>query len=215
MVNKAGVWGHFGSWDFRRAAMYQSVKKIKNVSKGTQILMDKFNLSEENADNIYYEIQTTDADQWVSGWPGYATGLSACKKIDNETIQCDHIFSGNQLIRFNINLTTMNAEMPAQDGILHPSSIVYPTEDGIHEKKYIDNAIPYSIALIPEGDSFKSILMAPELASSIFTKLFFYQGYGLKHFELFHQVTDVTGADIYVWKINWEGKGIDETEKLE
>jgi len=215
MVNKAGVWGHFGSWDFRRAAIYQSVKKIKDVSKGTQILMDKFNLSEETADNYYYEIQTTDADQWVSGWPGYASGVSGCKKTGNESIQCDHAFGGNQLIRFNINLTTMEAEMPTQEGILNPSSIVYPTEEGIHEKKYSGNVIPYSIALIPEGDSFKSILMAPELASSMFTKLFYYQGYELKHFELFHHATDITGADIYVWKINWEGKEIDETEKLE
>ena len=216
MVNKAGVWSHFGSWDFRRASMYQSAKKIKNVSEGIDVLMNKFNLSEETADNYYYEIQTTNADQWVSGWPGYASGVSGCKKIDNETIQCDHVFSGNQLIRFNINLTTMEAEMPTQDGILHPSSIVYPTEDeGIHEKKYNEKVIPYSIALIPQGDSFKSILISPQLASSMFTKLFYYQGYGLKHFELFHHVTDVTGADIYVWKINWEGKGIDETEKAE
>ncbi len=215
MVNKAGVWGHFGSWDFRRAAVYQSAKKIKNVSEGIEILMNKFNLSEETADNYYYDIQTTDADKWVSGWPGYASGLSACKKIDDETIQCDHAFGGNQLIRFDINLTTMDAEMPAQEGILHPSSIVYPTGEGIYEKKYKENAIPYSIALIPEGDSFKSILVSPELASSMFTKLFFYQGYGLKHFELFHHATDVTGADIYVWKINWEGREIDETEKLE
>jgi len=195
--------------------MYQSVKKVMDVSEGIQILMDKFNLSEEQADNYYYEIQTTDADQWVSGLPGYASGLSGCKKIDNETIQCDHAFGGNQLIRFNINLTTMNAEMPTQKGILHPSSIVYPTEEGIYEKKYKEDTIPYSIALIPEGDSFKSILISPELASSMFTKLFFYQGYGLKHFELFHHATDVTGANIYVWKINWEGKDIDKTEKVE
>ncbi len=215
MIKKSGVWGHFGSWDFRRAAMYQSVKKVMDVSEGIQILMDKFNLSEEKADNYYYEIQTTDADQWVSGLPGYASGLSGCKKIDNETIQCDHAFGGNQLIRFNINLTTMNAEMPTQKGILHPSSIVYPTEEGIYEKKYKEDTIPYSIALIPEGDSFKSILISPELASSMFTKLFFYQGYGLKHFELFHHATDVTGANIYVWKINWEGKDIDKTEKVE
>ena len=213
MVNKAGVWGHFGSWDFRRAFMYQSVKKVKNVSKGIEILMDKFNLSEETADQFYYEIQTRDADQWVTGWPGYATGLRQCEDTGNETIRCTHVFGGNQGVIFDIDLLTMEAEIQTRDGILHPSSIVYPTEESIHEKKYNENAIPYSIALIPEGDSFKSMLMAPELATSMFTRLFFYDGKGLKYYEKFHDVTDVTGARIIVWKINWEGKqevGTDE-----
>ena len=213
MVNKAGVWAHFGSWDFKRASMYQSVKKVKNVSKGIEILMDKFNLSEETADKFYYEIQTIDADQWVSGWPGYATGLRQCEDTGNETIRCTHVFGGNQGVIFDIDLLTMDAEMQTTEGILHPSSIVYPTEEGIHEKKYNENTIPYSIALIPEGDSFKSMLMAPELASSMFTRLFFYDGKGLKYYEKFHDVTDVTGARIIVWKINWEGNqevGTDE-----
>ena len=209
MVGKSGVWAHFGSWDFRKASMYQSVKKIKNVSEGIQVLMDEFNLSEENADNTYYEIQTTDADQWIAGWPRYASGLSGCKKITNDSIQCDHIFSENQLIRFNINLTTMDAEMETSEGILHPASIVYPIEGEIYEKKYKENAIPYSIAIIPGENSFKSILMVPELASSMFTRLFFYNGYGLKHFEPFHHEADITGENIYVWKINWE---INETK---
>ena len=31
MVNKAGVWGHFGSWDFDRALIYNTLKKKEYV----------------------------------------------------------------------------------------------------------------------------------------------------------------------------------------
>jgi hypothetical protein len=105
----------------------------------------------------------------------------------------------------------MEAVIPSSQGDVHPYSIVYPTEGGISEKKYNDNAIPYSIAIIESGDSYQSIMMAPQLATSMFTRLFFYDGIGLEHYEKFHDVTDVTGARIIVWKIDWEGKvGTDE-----
>ncbi|MDD5086380.1 MAG: STT3 domain-containing protein [Candidatus Nanoarchaeia archaeon] len=210
MVNKAGVWGHFGSWDFERAAMYQRIKKIREGPKAVDILMNEFNLSEEKADQYFYEIHNQDADQWVSGWPGYASNLKGCTKINNDSIQCSQNLGG-QTIPFNINLTTMDAVIPASPVDLHPVSVVYPTEEGIDEKRYKDNTIPYSIAIIKSGDSYQSIMMAPELATSMFTTLFFYDGIGLEHYEKFHDVTDVTGARIIVWKINWEGKvGTDE-----
>ena len=46
MVGKSGVWAHFGSWNFNRASMYQSVKKL-NAEKGTELLKNKFNLDED------------------------------------------------------------------------------------------------------------------------------------------------------------------------
>jgi len=224
MVNKAGVWGHFGSWDFRRAAIYQSVKKIKDVSKGTQILMDKFNLSEDQADNYYYEIQTTDADQWVSGWPGYSTGLTSCKTDENiiecGTTMCIEVREGKcvhaiEKVIINKSDNNINAEFITNMNMkFSPYSISY-VKDGKVVENELKKESGLSVVLIPNGNGYQAILCDPQLASSMFTKLFFYQGYGLKHFELFHHATDITGADIYVWKINWEGNGADETEKLE
>ncbi len=210
MVNKAGVWGHFGSWDFERAAMYQRVKKIRDGPKAVDILMKEFNLSEQKADQYFYEIHNQDADQWVTGWPGYITSLRSCSNTGNDSIQCIHNM-GAQSLAFNINLTTMEAVIPAVQGDVYPYSLVYSTEDGIKENKYDEYAIPYSIAIIRSGNTYQSIMMAPELATSMFTTLFFYNGIGLEHYEKFHDTTDITGSRIIVWKINWEGKvGTDE-----
>ena len=54
MVSKSGVWGHFGSWDFHKAEMYQTVSK--NKENGKQILIDEFNLGEEQANEYYNQI---------------------------------------------------------------------------------------------------------------------------------------------------------------
>ena len=51
MIGKAGVWGHFGSWDFKRAKMWQTVRKL-DVVEGTRVLKEEFNLSDVEADNI-------------------------------------------------------------------------------------------------------------------------------------------------------------------
>ena len=48
--------------------------------------------------------------------------------------------------------------------------------------------------------------MKPELSKSMFTRLFFFKGHGLKHFKPFHHERQITGGDIYVWEVDWEGK---------
>jgi len=210
MVQKSGVWGHFGSWDFHRATMYQRVARERNYSEGIRILMEEFNLSEDVADRYFHEIRTTSADQWITGWPSYVSNLNACSEIGNETLQCDTAI-GRDAIRVEVNMTTMDAVITNVQGTISPHSIVYPVEDGIEERVFEGETIPFSIALVPEDNTIRSIMMSPELATSMFTRLFFYRGHGLEHFELFHYTRDVTGANIFTWKVNWEG--IDRTEE--
>ena len=58
--------------------------------------------------------------------------------------------------------------------------------------------------------------MDPKLAGSMFTRLFFFNGHGLKHFNLFSDKTQVTGGKIQAWKVDWEeGKPINILKKEE
>ncbi len=201
MVGKSGVWAHFGSWDFKRAAMYQSVKKLGSAD-GTNLLKTKFNLDDETASQYYYEIQNTDADQWIASWPSYVSGIGSCQEEGNEIICTNNI--GGQALQFKINLTTMETVVPTTQKEIHPASIVYTTANSIVEKKFEDVVVPYSIALIPDDGNFINIIMMPELASSTFTKLFFFKGHSQKCFDLFYYERQVTGGDIYTWKVNWD-----------
>jgi len=198
MIGKAGVWGHFGSWDFEKADMYQTV--TKNKPQGKEILINKFNLSEEKAEEYQYQITTTPADQWISPWPGYQ-GSSGCNQKNNDLLTCS-INLGQGSANLEINLKTMNASIPSSNGPVYPNSIVYATEERIEEKKFENNLLGLSVILLPENNQI--ILTHPLQAKSIFTQLFFFDGHGLKCFEKFDERQQITGGKISVWKVDWD-----------
>ena len=114
MIGKAGVWGHFGSWNFERASMYNQAHN-KPREEGINLLVEKFGLNEEEASDMYYEIKTNEADRWVSPWPGYQ-GTSGCS-IQGELALCNN--------GVMINLTDYDVKLNTQGGIGIPHSIVY------------------------------------------------------------------------------------------
>ena len=103
----------------------------------------------------------------------------------------------------------MRLFLQTQQGLVHPKSIVYPIkndkgEDDVFEKKYISEMVPYPAALIVKDDGeFQSVLMDPLLANSMFTRLYFFKGRGLEHFELFSDKKSFNGNKILVWKVKF------------
>lgn len=195
MVMKSGVWSHFGSWDFERAELYMDAKK------DNKLLITKHNLSIEQASELYTQIINTEADHWIANWYSYVSPEVNCK-VEGELLYCPNNVLNNELM-FITNMTDVETYMPTTEGELYPVSVVYINNLGVIEKVYDNPDIPYSIALIPQEGSIKNIMMMPELATSTFTKLFFYKGYGMDCFELFDYRQQFSGGEIYVWKVNW------------
>ena len=75
MVGKSGVWAHFGSWDFKRATIYNRVVNQK-MDKSIKYLMSEFNYTGEEAAKLFYEVNSpqTDPNFWISSWPSYQAG---------------------------------------------------------------------------------------------------------------------------------------------
>jgi len=202
MVSKAGVWGHFGSWDFDKALMYQKTKEMSR-SDAVSYLIKDFNLTEEQADQIHYEIQNTGADQWISPWPGYRSGLSACNNEANQTILCN-INTQQGSISALIKLSDKNVLIKSNNNDqIHPTSLVYADKEEVKEKKFNGTLLPFSIVLIQAGDSYQAMVTDPLLADSTFTKLFFFNGHGMKCFNQFDERTQFTGGKISVWEVDW------------
>ncbi len=86
MLGKAGVWGHFGLWNFTRAYLYNNLRN-KPLSEATDLLMSRYQLPKEKAQALYYEVQSIDnegsANQWISTWPNYLASWHGCS---NSTI---------------------------------------------------------------------------------------------------------------------------------
>ncbi len=192
MVGKAGVWGHFGSWNFTKASMYNKVNK-KKQAEGVQILQDEFGFDENSAVQMYFEIRSADADQWISGWPGYFE-MSNCQG-DGDIVTC-----GNGL---QVDLSTMDASIQTQQGKMQPETLTYATAEDVVEKEFDSNS-GFAAALIPSGDGYQSIFMDPLQSSSVFTRLYFYEGHGMECFDKFSYKQSFTGNEIYIWEVDWE-----------
>ncbi len=211
MIGKAGVWAHFGLWDFEKAAILKQTKNMKE-QEAVSYMQQKFDYSEEMAKNYYYEIQslTTDREEntWVSPWPGYLSGFTDCSE-EAEEINCPQVIqtgSGNAQVNIKVNLKTLNAYIPEANNI-PPTKIVYATKEGIFEKTFEGATSGFGLMILPKSDGgYMSLVSSPELTGSMFSKLFFYEGHGSKYFKPFTEKMSLTGQKIYVWKIDWEGK---------
>jgi len=208
MIGKSGVWSHFGSWNFDKAWIWINIRK-KSLQEGTQMLIDKFNMTGDEASEIYYEIQSLeggrDANDWISPWPSYMSGLSSCKQSGP---QLTPVFTcSNGAIINMTDLEDIHVSIQTNQGTVSPSAFVYPVASGIRKVEFDDkNMAPYAVALIAENNGYRSVIMDKALADSMFTRMFFYSGQGLEYFSLFDFRTSFTGDNIFVYKVDWDGK---------
>ena len=208
MVGKSGVWAHFGAWNFTKAVMFNKVHD-KTEIEGIKILKGYFGFNESTSKKLYEEITNANADQWIAPWPSYAGG-SPCT-LNNNELQCK-----NGVI---FDFETEDAKIETSQGTKRPKVITYIKDGEFKVKKYDKDLLHLSsgrdvgVIIHETGGKYTAIISDYALADSIFTRLFYYENSdgGLKHFEKFNKVTDVTGAKIIVWKVNWEG--ITETTK--
>jgi len=209
MVGKSGVWSHFGSWNFDKALIYNTLKKkeYKNdIGKSISFLKDRFDYTEQQAESIYYDIQSikndAEANSWIAPWPSYG-GSAGCSKIEEGKIRCGI----GQGLNADINTETLQADIPTAQGLKHPNSVVLPLEDGSYKKRSFNDTIGLSMVIIPKGkESYQALMMHPDLDKSMFTIMFYLNGHGLKYFEKFSDTSDITGGRIIIWKVNWKGK---------
>lgn len=209
MVGKAGVWAHFGSWDFRKATILNKIKNSDNMDESIAYLKSEFGYDDEQATSLYYEVAGLNAgresNDWVAPWPSYLGSLTGCTK-KGSTLLCQN--------GVEVDLDTKEAYIMTQTGKMHPVSLVYPTFLDIEKKEFSGKTVPYSVVLVPDsGGNYRSVICFPELADSMFTRLFFLKGHGLKHFDLFTYERSFSNNEIYVWKIDWNGRSsnIEET----
>ncbi len=195
MVGKAGVWAHFGSWDFDRADMWVQARKM-NAEQGISFIMKNANKSKSEAEKLYYEVQTLkdeqEANSWIASWPSYVTGLMPCS-ANNQTLVCQNV---------RINLADMDTTAQTQQGTFKPASLTY-LYNGTFKEKIFNTTFPYAVSLINKDGNYYAIMMQTPLQNSIFNRLYFYEGAGINNFDKFDYQRGITGTEIYTWKVRW------------
>jgi len=199
MVNKAGVWAHFGSWNFTKAEIVKNVRG-KKQNNGTKYLKDKFNMSYEEANKMYYEINalqtSVDVNNYIAPWPSYATGFCQCEKINKSNYICPN--------NIHIDLEKGEAFLENNGQINYPKVFTYSYNGTVITKINNSNSLNIQgreLGIIFHNGNF--MLADPTLVDSMFTRLFFMGGIDLDHFELFSDMTGITGGRILIWKVKW------------
>ena len=201
MIGKSGVWSHFGSWNFERADIWYNARSLPQED-AVKFMMGTFNYTKEKAENTYYEVQAitsdSEANSWVAPWPGYGGTISCSRKAEGYFL-CD-----NGLM---VNMSTYDVFATSKDGITRPKSVAFVTEKGMTKKTNNGATIDIGITIIPRSDNeLEGVLSSKELTGSMFTRMFYTSGHGLKYFKLIDHQHGLTGTDIYTYKVDWEGK---------
>ncbi|HDM43598.1 MAG TPA: hypothetical protein ENG02_00185, partial [Candidatus Woesearchaeota archaeon] len=200
MIGKAGVWAHFGLWDFRKADMWINMRGLDKdsfIKKVTQ----KYNISEDKAEDYYNELQSItneeEANKWISPWPGYPAKWITCKE-KNKEITCANV---------KIDVLKKEAIVQTQQGTGIAYSLIYMSKKGeLKEKMSERSNMGLSVLLVPTKDrAFKATLLSPELSTSMFTRLYYLEGHGLRHFKKVFEDVELAQGPIYTWKIDWKG----------
>jgi len=86
-----------------------------------------------------------------------------------------------------------------------PSSMFFLAEGQVVEKKFPDANLKFDLLLVPDENSFQALLMDDAIARSLVMRLYYFKGAGLKYFQPFSEVSDLTRrTKILVFKIDWE-----------
>ena len=209
MIGKSGVWAHFGAWDFDRAAMVFKTQKLPH-DEAISILVDEFNLSSDRAEKTYQDILTEDSNKWIAPWPSYNSGAQSCVST-NDTITCKiRVQQGD--IPLIINRSSFESYLPTRDGgKSFVESVVFATPEDVSIRTFNDShRTGFSTILVPtdgHATDFNVLLSDPLLAGSMFTRMFFYQGHGLRCFTPFDARRQVTGGMVYTYKVDWNCAG--------
>ncbi len=218
MVGKAGVWAHFGSWNFERAYIWNFLRN-KPQDEAITYMVTNFNYSKRESEDRFYEVQNIlaqppesvqgAANQWAAPWPGYA-GSGSCQ-TSQSGISCPVQLQQGINTVFEVNKSDYSGTILLPNGqSVMPVGIVYINASRVVNKRYSSPSaqFPYSFVLIPNGANYNFVLASPELAESMFTRTFYLRGHGLRYLKLFTHETSVAGTDIYVWKVDWSGSNV-------
>jgi dolichyl-phosphooligosaccharide-protein glycotransferase len=227
MIGKAGVWGHFGSWDFKKSVAYEYAQKYPQEEAIRKI--QELNYTETEATSTYFTIQSftsqAQGNYWISGWPGYLGSWHGCA-TRNVTVTCTiPPFGVAQTPEGTLAIegVTFNASDPLQAQIQYavynnirlggttdrPVRVALADYGTKNITTRTHNTQVGSIGLLikkePIGNSTAySVLFAdPTQIDSTFTQLYFLDGVFSEHFTKIMETSEMGGSKIILWNVTW------------
>lgn len=209
MIGKTGVWAHWGSWDFEKKYVsdFYSTKSAELIASEidadvsvVQTYIDELNDIDLRAKT--QNIKRADLiNQWYAPYPSYVpiqgNYYVPCQINNGTEIACA------QGVTVESTGLDMKVKSLANDQITI-KNIVFPTQLGTLKTSLNDPNGQFDLMLIPNGQTYQSVLAQAPLGASLFSRLYFYNGYGTTHFELFDAKVNGNNNPLTVWTTLWE-----------
>ena len=197
MIGKMVPISYLGNWDFIKVYLSHAIR----IKSKEQILQDLayFGLGQDQAERYYQEatlISSRDFDNWVS--QKYSVlGIAYQNKYEDDLVLFNNGFSYNPVKK------TIYSYSSIEQRFQIPKSLFLEDGYNITEKQFPQSDAKNSVLLLQSNGIYKLVLLNPALVRSMFVRLQFLNGRGLKHFVPFTQ----EGPDenrILVFEIKWD-----------
>ncbi len=197
MQDKIGAISYIGNFDFIKGYIAQNLKQT-----GKNQLLDflaKSGVDRRQAQSLYQEanlISSENLGDWVSQRVKFHSGLVKGQE-QNDIVLFDNgfVYRPKQQIIYIYS--------PSDKKYKIPKSISVLRQDKIEEITCPDGNLGYSVLVTKNKEGYQAILLDRQLANSLFARLYFLDGVGLKHFRPFIEKKDEDTC-IKVFEIIWD-----------
>jgi dolichyl-phosphooligosaccharide-protein glycotransferase len=223
MIGKAGVWGHFGSWDFKRAVAYEYASALPQQEAITKI--QSLGYTPEQATEMYFTIKAFNSDSeangWIAGWPGYITQDWRSCNVQNNTVSCPLYIGISQTAQGTVAIESVDFNKSAikQATVTYglysntrlggsttkPAKLVIADDNAttLQTYNYETKELNLGVVIHKNGDAYAVLITDPRQADSLFTQLYFLDGRYTPHFTKFTEQVEFGGSKIIVWNVTW------------
>ncbi|MDP2929811.1 MAG: STT3 domain-containing protein [Candidatus Omnitrophota bacterium] len=174
MISKVGAISYLGNWDFSKvyiAQNFNSREKDKILSRLKSLMGSKL---DRDIDRFYQEaflISNRNSDEWLS------RRLQFYSDVINGREKDGMVLFENGFI-YNIKEQTIQSNL----GQI-PGSIFVLAGNDVVEKPCQGANLPFSVLVYKVENEYKCIFLDRELGKSMFVRLYFLKGEGLRHFS--------------------------------
>ena len=200
MQSKISTISYLGNWDFSKVYLAQNFNK----NDQSQVIgyLTKFGLDNQEIQRFSQEVGLIPKVN-LDGWISYRAAFHG-RLVKGE--------EKNNIVLFNNGLVYSPKEQTIYLYALEegrygkyriPRSLFIVRQDKIEEIGFANNDLDFSVLMFKNQEGYQAILLDRQLANSLFVRLYFLGGAGLKHFKPFIEEKD--GEDyIRVFEIAWD-----------
>ncbi|HCD37928.1 MAG TPA: hypothetical protein DEQ77_04260 [Candidatus Omnitrophica bacterium] len=197
MKGKMSSISYLGNWDFVKVFLSQHAAAM--TEKQISDYFAKQGITPEAVNNAYREVlllSQNDINAWLSRKSIFFSELEKAKEQNNT------VFFNNGLV---YTPKEKIIHIYSQGKYTTPKSLFLFDNNTFEEITYPQSDFNYSVLIFKKQDEYFSIILSPELAQSMFSRLYFLNGSGLKYFKPFlEEKNDEFGVKVF--ELDWGEK---------